>query len=66
MPEKATSWISFMLILRTNSNKNEGIAKVVIEKDKIMAKKQQINKIYSYGPEFEIWTRNLSIKTELN
>ena len=55
-----------MPILRTNSNKNEGIAKVVIEKDKIMAKKQQINKIYSYGPEFEIWTRNLSIKTELN
>jgi hypothetical protein len=28
MREKATGWISFMLILRTNSNKNEGVAKV--------------------------------------
>jgi hypothetical protein len=29
-----------MPILRTNSNKNEGVAKIVIEKEKIMAKKK--------------------------
>ena len=66
MPEKATSWISFMLILRTNSNKNEGAAKVVKEKEKNNDKERQISKIYSNGPESQIWTRNLQIKTELN
>ena len=34
MLEKATGWISFMPIHRTNSNKNEGDAKVAIEKKK--------------------------------
>ena len=41
MREKATSCISFMPMLRTNSNKNEGVAKVVMEKEKIMAKKNK-------------------------
>ena len=39
MLEKATGWISFIPILRTDSNKNEAVAKIVIEKEKIMAKK---------------------------
>jgi len=30
MAEKATGWISFMQIHRTISNKNEGVAKIVI------------------------------------
>jgi hypothetical protein len=36
---KATGWISFIPILRTTSNKNEGARKKEIEKDKIMATK---------------------------
>ena len=53
---KATGWKPFMPILRYNSNKNEGAAKKkTIEKEKITDKK----KIYSYGPESEIWHWNL-------
>jgi len=32
--EKATGWILFMSILRTNSNKNEGVEKIILEKEK--------------------------------
>jgi hypothetical protein len=41
-----------MLIHRTNSNKNGGVAKTAIEKEKIMTKKK---KIFSCGSESEIW-----------
>ena len=53
---KATGWKPFMPILRYNSNKNEGAAK---KRKNNREGKNNGQKIYSYGPESEIWHWNL-------